>query len=191
VFEDFHEADMLRRVTGWDVIADELRGTARRIVYSPRTGDAYVSWIRRYILFHHKRHPKDMSEPEVSAFLTALATTGHVSASTQNQALSALLFLNGAVLGRNLDALSEVVRARRPVRLPVVLSRDEVRAILARLDGSVGLMASLMYGAGLRLLECAELRVKDVDLPRVRSECVTARAARIESPCFRGRSSTG
>jgi len=139
-----------------------VRRTIRARHYSSRTERAYVGWIRRFILYHHKRHPREMGEAEVVAFLSALATTGHVSASTQNQALSALLFLYRDVLQTGLDG---VVRARRPVRLPVVLTREEVRSLLGQLDGSVWLMASLMYGAGLRLLECATLRVKDLDLP--------------------------
>jgi integron integrase len=105
-----------------------------------------------------------MGEPEVTAFLSALACQGHVSASTQNQALSALVFLYSEVLGKDLAWLGGLVRAKRPQRVPVVLTRQEVATLLSRLEGSVGLMASLMYGAGLRLLECVELRVKDIDL---------------------------
>jgi integrase len=105
-----------------------------------------------------------MGESEITEFLSGLATVGHVSASTQNQALSALLFLYGDVLGVNLRDLAGVVRARRPERLPVVLTRDEVKHVLGGLRGSVGLAASLMYGAGLRLMECVELRVKDIDI---------------------------
>jgi integron integrase len=145
-------------------LLDRVRPAIRTRHYSPRTERAYVAWIRRFIVFHHKRHPKDMGEREVAAFLSALATTGHVSASTQNQGLSALLFLYREVLGIDLAGLTGVVRARRPERLPIVLRRDEVRAVLGRLRGTVGLMASLMYGAGLRLLECSEVRVKDIDL---------------------------
>jgi integron integrase len=115
-------------------------------------------------VFHHKRHPREMGEPEVVAFLSSLATAGGVSASTQNQALSALVFLYSEVLGKELDWLRGLVRARRPSRLPVVLTRQEVQALLSQLKGSVWLMASLMYGAGLRLLECAELRIKDLDI---------------------------
>jgi len=133
---------------------------------SPRTEQAYVSWIRRFILFHGKRHPDDMGEAEVTAFLSSLATDRGVSASTQNQALSAILILYVEVLRRDLVWLDRVVRARRPTRVPVVLSRVEVEAILARLTGDRWLMASLMYGSGLRVAECAALRVKDVDLER-------------------------
>jgi integron integrase len=126
-----------------------------------------VGWIRRYILFHGKRHPRELGQEEISGFLTALATRGHVSASTQNQALSALLFLYREVLGSEIGWLDGLVRAKRPVRLPVVLTRDEVRALLSHLNGAPWLMASLLYGAGLRLLECARLRVKDVDFARL------------------------
>jgi integron integrase len=145
-------------------LLDRVREAIRTRHYSPRTERTYVGWIRRFILFHGKRHPRDMGESEVVAFLSSLATTGGVSASTQNQALSALVFLYSEVLGERLDWLNGIVRAKRPVRIPVVLSRDEVRALLSQLEGTVWLMASLMYGSGLRLLECVELRVKDVDL---------------------------
>lgn len=133
--------------------------------YSPRTLEAYASWVRRFILFHGKRHPRELGTPDVEAFLSALAGRG-ASASTQNQALSALLFLYDIVLGRPLEGAARLTRAQRPVRLPVVLSRDEVSAVLGRLRGDVWLMASLLYGAGLRLFECTELRVKDVHLDR-------------------------
>jgi integron integrase len=146
-------------------LLDRVRATIRMRHYSRRTERAYVAWIRRFILFHRKRHPREMGEPEVTAFLSFLAGRG-VSASTQNQALSAVLFLYGEVLGRPLAGLSDIVRAQRPVRLPVVLSRPEVAALLSRLRGPVWLMASLMYGAGLRVLECAELRVKDINIDR-------------------------
>jgi integron integrase len=122
-----------------------------------------VHWIKRYIFFHGKRHPAEMGAAEVAAFLTSLAVQGKVAASTQNQALSALLFLYREVLGIDLPWLDEVVRAKRPLHLPVVLTREEVRAVLQRLDGVPRLMAVLLYGAGLRLLECCRLRVKDVD----------------------------
>ena len=119
-------------------------------------------WIRRYILFHRKQHPHEMGKPEVEAFLTDLAVRCKVAASTQNQALNALVFLYRHVLERELEWLDGVQRAKRPARLPVVLTRAEVAEILARLDGVQWLMASLIYGAGLRLLECLRLRVKDV-----------------------------
>jgi integron integrase len=145
-------------------LLDRVREAIRTRHYSPRTERTYVGWIRRFILFHGRRHPRDMGESEVVAFLSSLATAGRVSASTQNQALSALVFLYSEVLGERLDWLNGIVRAQRPVRIPVVLSRDEVRALLSQLEGTGWLMASLMYGSGLRLLECVELRVKDVDL---------------------------
>ncbi len=144
-------------------LLDRVRAAARIRHYSPRTEDAYVAWIRRYILFHGKRHPSEMGAPEVTRFLTSLAVNGRVAASTQNQALSALLFLYKEVLELDLPWLDGIVRARRPERLPVVLTRDEVRAVLQPLDGVPRLMACLLYGAGLRLLECCRLRVQDVD----------------------------
>jgi integron integrase len=131
--------------------------------YSPRTEQTYCHWVKRYIFFHNVRHPAEKGETEVNVFLTHLATSGKVSASTQNQALSALLFLYRYVLGNPLGKLGEVARARKPHRLPVVLTRQEVRAVLSRLEGDKWLMASLMYGAGLRLAECLRLRVQDVD----------------------------
>jgi integron integrase len=133
---------------------------------SPRTEEAYVGWMRRFIVFHGKRHPNEMGESEVSGFLSYLATHQHVSASTQNQALAALLFLYEHVLKRELDWLTGVVHAKRPDRLPVVLSRDEVKALLERMEGVAALMGTLLYGSGLRVLECAELRVKDLDFDR-------------------------
>jgi integron integrase len=141
-----------------------VREAVRARHYSRRTEKAYVHWIKRYIFFHDKRHPAEMGPAEVTRFLTSLAVTDKVAASTQNQALSALLFLYREVLGVALPWLDEVVRAKRPQYLPVVLTRDEVRAVLQRLDGVPRLMAVLLYGAGLRLLECCRLRVKDVDL---------------------------
>jgi integron integrase len=147
-------------------VIDVVRSRIRAKHYSPRTEDAYVGWIRRFIRFHGKRHPRGMGEREVVAFLSSLAVQGHVAASTQNQALSALVFLYGEVLGAELDWLQGLVRAKRPERLPVVLTREEVQRVLARLHGTVLLMVSLMYGGGLRLLECVELRIKDVDLSK-------------------------
>jgi integron integrase len=123
----------------------------------------YVAWIRRYIFFHGKRHPTEMGAPEVTKFLTSLAVDGQVAASTQNQALSALLFLYKDVLETNLPWLDGIVRARRPERLPVVLTREEVRAALQGLRGAPYLLACLLCGAGLRVLECCRLRVQDVD----------------------------
>jgi integron integrase len=147
-------------------LLEVVKARLRAKHYSPRTEEAYVGWIRRFIRFHRPRHRRVLGESDVTAFLTSLAVQQGVAASTQNQALSALIFLYGEVLGVELDWLRGLIRARRPERLPVVLTQDEVRRVLAQLDGTVWLMASLLYGAGLRLLERAELRVKDVDLAR-------------------------
>src|SRR4030095_11054740 len=147
-------------------LLDRVRAAVRMRHYSRKTEKTYVGWIRRFILFHGKRHPREMGAAEVTRYLSTLATTGQVAASTQNQALSALLFLYRDVLGVDLPWRDEIVRARRAVRLPVVLTRDEVRAVIRQLHGIPRLMAILMYGSGLRLLECARLRVKDVDFAR-------------------------
>src|SRR5262245_19276673 len=144
-------------------LLDQVRAQIRLRHYSARTEAAYVQWVRRFILFHEKRHPLTMGAREVASFLTHLATSERVSASTQNQALNALAFLYEHVLHRDADAFEHFVRAHKPRRLPVVLSPAEVRALLARLEGTPRLVASLLYGSGLRLLECLELRVKDVD----------------------------
>jgi integron integrase len=141
----------------------QLRETLRSRHYSRRTEQTYVMWVKRFIFFHNVRHPAEMAEPEINAFLTHLAIKEKVSASTQNQALSALLFLYRHVLGREIGELGEVIRARKPKRLPVVMTRDEVKVVLAQLTGDKWLMASLMYGAGLRLMECLRLRVQDID----------------------------
>jgi len=131
--------------------------------FSPRTEEAYIGWIRRFIRFHGLRHPADMGAAEVGAFLTHLAVKGRVSASTQNQALSALVFMYREVLRLDLQPLDGLVRAKRAVVLPVVLSREEVAAVLAHLQGVTWLIVGLLYGSGLRLQECLELRVKDID----------------------------
>jgi integron integrase len=144
-------------------LLDHVREAIRMRHYSVRTEEAYVSWIKRFILFHGKRHPLEMGEDEITRFLSALAVRGHVSASTQNQALCALLFLYRHVLGQHLGWLEDVVRAKRPQRLPAVLTRPEVKALLSAQEGVHWIMASLLYGAGLRLLECLRLRVKDID----------------------------
>ncbi len=140
------------------------RMRARRLAY--RTEQAYLDWIRRYIAFHGKRHPRDLGAPEVEQFLTHLAVGRKVAASTQNQALQALLFLYRHVLGLELPWLENVTRASRPRRLPVVLSRAEVRALLGELQGTPWLVASLLYGSGLRITEALRLRIKDVVLDR-------------------------
>ena len=147
-------------------LLDQLREALRSRHYSHRTEQTYCSWVKRFIYFHNVRHPQEMAEPEINAFLTYLAVKEKVAASTQNQALSAILFLYRHVLCREVGDLGEVIRARKPARLPVVLTRDEVKAVLANLSGDKWLMVSLMYGAGLRLMECLRLRVQDIDFSR-------------------------
>jgi integron integrase len=144
-------------------LLDQLRDALRSRHYSQRTVQAYAMWAKRFCLYHSARHPAEMAEPEINAFLTHLAINRRISPSTQNQALSALLFLYRQVLGRKVGDLGQIVRARRVRRLPVVLTRGEVRVLLDRLEGDKRLMAGLMYGSGLRLLECLRLRVQDVD----------------------------
>ena len=147
-------------------LLDQVRGAIRARHYSRRTEEAYVDWIRRYIVFHGKRHPRELGAEQVTAFLTALATRWRVSASTQNQALSAILFLYRAVLQIEVGAIAKAPRAREPHHVPVVLGVGDVRRVLQELTGAQRLVASLLYGAGLRLLECLELRVKDIDFER-------------------------
>lgn len=144
-------------------LMDQVREVIRVNHYSIRTEEAYCQWIRRFIYFHNKRHPKDMGEKEITAYLTHLAVIRDVSASTQNQALSALLFLYRKVLGMELAWLDNVVRAKRPKRLPVVLTRDEVQRMIAVMPESVQLWARLLYGTGMRIMESLRLRVQDVD----------------------------
>jgi integron integrase len=144
-------------------LLDQVRHGIRVRHYSRRTEQAYVRWIRRYILFHDKAHPADLGGPEVTAFLTWLADAQHVSASTQTQALSALLFLYRHVLRLDLPWMNEVVRAPARPRIPVVLTREEVRRVVRRMQGTERLVAMLLYGSGLRLLEALRLRVHDVD----------------------------
>ncbi len=144
-------------------LLDQVRETLRRKHYSLRTERAYVDWIKRFILFHDKRHPAEMGSAEIAAFLTHLAVDEHVAASTQNQAYSALLFLYREVLQKEFPFPLQALRAKKPKRLPTVLTRDEVRQVFAHLSGSYLLMARLLYGSGLRLMECLRLRVKDVD----------------------------
>jgi len=143
-----------------------LRANLRLRHFSPRTEEAYVSWVRRFVRFHGLRHPREMGEREVVAFLTHLAVERHVSSSTQGQALAALLFLYRHVLDRPLEGLGPIPRARAPVGLPVVLTRQEVQRVLAGLEGTVGIVGALLYGSGMRLMECLTLRVKDLDLER-------------------------
>jgi integron integrase len=144
-------------------LLDQTRDRIRTRHYSIRTEATYLRWIRDFIIFHRKRHPRDMGAPEVRDYLSHLAVKRNVAASTQNQALSAILFLYREVLGIQLDWIEGVERAKKSTRLPVVFTEEEARAVLARLDGTKWLMASLLYGSGLRLMECIRLRVKDVD----------------------------
>jgi integron integrase len=144
-------------------LLDQVRDVIRRKHFSIRTEQSYVDWIRRFILFHNKRHPRDMAEIEVTEFLTHLARDGRVAASTQNQALSALLFLYKDVLKHEIGWLEKAERAKKTPKLPVVLSRSEVKQIFAHLHGVPKLMTGLLYGSGLRLMECVRLRVKDID----------------------------
>jgi integron integrase len=147
-------------------LTEVMRRQMRLRHYSLRTEEAYVGWVKRFIRFHQPRHPREMGGPEVKVFLEHLAVEGNVSASTQNQALQALLFVYAHVLEMNVDDLGEVVRARRPKGLPTVLSRGEAATLLGALEGSVRLVAQVLYGSGLRLLEGLRLRVKDLDFER-------------------------
>jgi integron integrase len=144
----------------------EVQARIRARHMSLRTEKTYLHWIRRYIRHHHRRHPRDMGAPEIEDFLSSLALKHQVAASTQNQALAALLFLYREVLEFKLPWMTEIVRAKRPQRLPVVLTRAEVNRVLSRLEGIEWLVVSTLYGSGMRLLECLQLRVKDIDLVR-------------------------
>jgi integrase len=156
----------IQNQSGGPKLLDRLRESLRSRHYSRRTEEAYCHWVRRFIFFHKVRHPAEMGEEEINAFLSHLAVRENVSASTQNQALCALLFLYRQVIGREIGQLGEVVRARKPKRLPVVMTRAEVKAMLSHLHGDRLLMAGLMYGAGLRLMECLRLRVQDIDFEK-------------------------
>jgi integron integrase len=147
-------------------LLDVVRESIRLKHYSPRTGETYLHWIRRFVLFHHKRHPREMGAAEIEAFLTYLAVDQHVAASTQNQALSAILFLYRYVLQQELDRGIDAVRARESRRLPTVLTREETLGVIGFLTGTYQLMAKLLYGCGLRLQECLQLRVKDIDFEK-------------------------
>jgi integron integrase len=148
---------------GGPKLLQQLREVLRAHHYSPRTEEAYVAWVWRYVRFHGVRHPGELGEGEICRFLTDLAVRGRLSASSQTQALSALVFLYREVLRHEPGDLGELIRAKQPTRLPVVLTREEVRALLERLDGLPRLVCTLLYGSGLRLLEALELRVKDLD----------------------------
>jgi integron integrase len=147
-------------------LLDRVREAIRLRRFSRSTEKVYVFWIRRFVVYNGKRHPREMGSPEIKAFLSDLAIRRQVSVSTQNQAFSALLFLYREVLGQPVSGLEDIVRAKPSIRVPLVLSREEVAAVLEHMDGATRLMAELMYGSGLRLLECARLRVKDVDFHR-------------------------
>ena len=147
-------------------LLDQLREQLRVRHYSLRTEDAYVDWVRRFILFHGKRHPRDLGAPEVQAFLSHLAVDRKVSPSTQNQAKAALLFLYGQVLAADLPWLAEIVHAKRQMRLPVVLTQGEVAILFGQLEGGMALVAQVLYGTGMRLMEGLRLRVKDVEFER-------------------------
>jgi len=164
--EPLPEPETLQTVAVTSHLLDQVRQAIRTRHYSDRTEEAYVGWVRRFVLFHDKRPPAEMGAAEVSRFLTSLAVDRKVAASTQNQALAAVLFLYKDVLGRDPGWLDDVVRAKRPQRLPMVLPRQEVHALLAAFDGVSWSMTMLLYGSGLRLMECLRLRVKDVDLGR-------------------------
>jgi len=144
-------------------LLDRVRDAIRTKHYSIRTEEAYVNWIKRFILFHDKRHPQEMEATEIEEFLTHLAVDKKVAASTQNQALSAILFFYQEVLHKDLERPLEAVRAKQPKRLPTVLTKEEVQRVLAAMSGNYQLIARLLYGSGLRLVECLRLRVKDVD----------------------------
>jgi len=144
-------------------LLDRVRETMQRKHYSKRTEESYIRWIKRYILFHNKRHPQEMGSAEIEAFLTHLAVKERVAASTQSQALSALLFLYREVLHKELERPIEALRAKRPKRLPTVLTKEEVFKVIQCMSGTPQLMAKLLYGSGLRVSECVQLRVKDID----------------------------
>jgi len=144
-------------------LLDQVKNAIQVRHYSIRTEQAYVHWIKNYIYFHKKKHPKDMGDAEITAFLSYLATTKNVSASTQNQALNALVFLYRKVLEIEVGVFKELVRAKKPKRLPVVLTHDEAIEVLSHINGMNGVMANLLYGSGLRLMECVRLRIKDID----------------------------
>ena len=165
----------------------QVQGRMRARHLSPRTERASVGWIIRYIRYHGTRHPNELGETEIIAFLTHLAAEQRVSRSTQMQALSALLLLYREVLGTPVGDLRRVLRSTSPTRLPAVLSRGEVRTLLGRLHGTMGLIALLLYGAGLRLLDCLTLRVKDLDFARGEIRLRRGKGGKDRVPCCRDR----
>ena len=144
-------------------LLDRVRAVIRFKHYSLRTEQAYVDWIKRFIIFHGKQHPETLGADAVREFLSDLVSTGNVAASTQNQAFSALLFLYREVLKQELPWIDDIERAKRPPKIPLVFTPDEARAVLSKLQGTARLMAHLLYGSGLRLMECVRLRIKDID----------------------------
>jgi integron integrase len=152
--------------TGKPKLLEQVRQAIRTRHYSDKTEEAYVSWIRRFIFFHNKRHPTDMAEAEIARFLSNLATESNVSSSTQNRALNALLFLYKEVLDKKIGLIQGIVRAKRSRKLPVVLTKEEAKRVLSGITGTPWSMAMLLYGAGLRLMECCRLRVKDIDFSK-------------------------
>jgi hypothetical protein len=166
-------------------LLEQVRAALRTRHYSLRTEETYLSWIKRFILFHGKRHPRDMGVHEVHQFLSHLAVEGQVAASTQSQALSAILFLYQQVLQQDIGWLHDVVRAKHPQRLPVVLNQDEVAKVLRQLSGVPWIMGTLLYGSGLRLLECLRLRVKDLDFAYNQIVVRDGKGRKIASPCCR------
>lgn len=167
-------------------LLDQVRLVLRARHYSIRTEQAYVAWIRDFILFHGKRHTRELGAPDISAWLSHLATQRRVAASTQNQALSDVLFLYRDVLGVMLDRIENVERAKTPRRLPVVFTRREVLDVLAHLHAAHRLMADLLYGAGLRLMECVRLRVKELDFARNQITVRDGKGPKTVSRCCRG-----
>jgi site-specific recombinase XerD len=162
--KQYHSNDSgLPSTEGKPRLLDQVRGIIRCKHYSIRTEQSYVDWIKRYIYFHNEKHPKDLGEEHISAFLTHLAVKGKVASSTQNQALCALVFLYRHVLNKEIGEFENLIRAKKPHKLPVVFTREEVKEILLQLDGVHWLMGQLLYGAGLRIMECVRLRIKDVD----------------------------
>jgi integron integrase len=156
-------------------LLDQVRIACRRLHYSPRTEKSYVFWIRRLILFHNKRHPKDMSQRDIETYLNHLATKKHVSGSTQSAALNAIAFLYREVLDQDLPGLDKLRRVKRKQNIPVVMSIDEVSATFERMKGTPRLMAELIYGTGMRISECVTLRIKDIDFD---NRAVTVRAGK-------------
>jgi integrase len=171
-------------------LLQQVRDAIRRKHFSPRTEESYVHWIKRFVFFHGKRHPLDLGEAQVTAFLNHLARDRGVAASTQNQALAALLFLYREAMARPLAWLDGLDRAKRPARAPTVLTRAEVQSLLGKLENTRWIMAGLLYGAGLRLRECLKLRVKDVDFGYGQIMVRDGKGGKIASRCCPPRSSS-